>query len=87
METAFAALSLRDNVIPPTLNLDNIDPALCKENDPFHHVPHKKLEYGQVDGSSDGSAVSAPKELKYALKNSFGFGGTNASLLLGKYKQ
>ena len=83
VETAFAALSLRDGIVPPTLNLHNIDPSLHKDTDPFQHVPLTKKIYGESPTEHGGS--SNPGELKYVLKNSFGFGGTNASLVLGKY--
>ena len=69
LEIAFTALALRDGVVPPTANLDNIG-LECDGRGVFTHVPKK--------------AVQAPS-LRLALKNSFGFGGTNASILLGKY--
>ena len=60
VEAIFCALAIRDNVAPPTLNLDN--PSVTTKID---LVPHKKREH-QID---------------VALSNSFGFGGTNASLV------
>jgi 3-oxoacyl-[acyl-carrier-protein] synthase II len=69
LEIAFTALALRDGIVPPTANLDNIG-LECDGRGVFTHVPKK--------------AVQAPS-LRLALKNSFGFGGTNASILLGKY--
>ena len=63
IEAAFTALSIRDNVMPPTINLDNPDPQ-CD----LDYVPHK----------------SRNKEIRHALSNGFGFGGTNTSLLLGR---
>lgn len=61
IETAFCALAIRDQVMPPTLNLDN--PSVETEID---LIPHK-AKRGQV---------------RAAVSNSFGFGGTNASLIL-----
>ncbi|KQT88396.1 beta-ketoacyl-ACP synthase II [Aurantimonas sp. Leaf443] len=61
VEAIFSALAIRDNVAPPTLNLDN--PSVETEID---LVPHVKRE----------------KTIDVALSNSFGFGGTNASLVL-----
>ncbi|UIJ70300.1 beta-ketoacyl-ACP synthase II [Aurantimonas sp. HBX-1] len=61
VEAIFSALAIRDNVAPPTLNLDN--PSVETKID---LVPHVKRE----------------KDIKIALSNSFGFGGTNASLIL-----
>ena len=59
MEALFCALALRDNVMPPTLNLDN-----PSEECDLDFVPHQAKE----------------KSLKIVMSNSFGFGGTNASL-------
>lgn len=63
IEAIFATLAIRDQVAPPTLNLDN--PAV---ETPVDLAPNTKRE----------------REINYALSNSFGFGGTNASLVLGK---
>ena len=61
IETAFLALSLARSLIPPTINLDEPDPA-CALN--------------LVTGTAREG------QLNVAVKNSFGFGGTNASLVL-----
>lgn len=62
----------------------------------FSHVPNKSINYsdgsdgssGINSGSDDNSSGSSNKnELLYALKNSFGFGGMNASLVLAKFKE
>ncbi|MEM1104899.1 MAG: beta-ketoacyl-ACP synthase II [Pseudomonadota bacterium] len=60
-EAAFCALALRDQVMPPTLNLDH--PSVETEIDLIAH-----------------KAKRAP--VRAALSNSFGFGGTNASLVM-----
>jgi 3-oxoacyl-[acyl-carrier-protein] synthase II len=62
VEAAITALSLRHQVIPPTLNYDNPDPE-C----PVNVVANE----------------ARPQAMTHALSNSFGFGGTNVSLLLG----
>lgn len=64
VEAAFSVLAIRDNIAPPTINLDNPDPA-CD----LDYVPHKAREM-PVD---------------VALSNSFGFGGTNGSLIFRRY--
>lgn len=65
MEAVFAALAIRDNVAPPTLNLDN--PEVETKID---LVPH----------------VARERKIDVALSNSFGFGGTNASLVLKRFQ-
>jgi len=85
VETAFTALSVLTGLVPPTLHLTNIDPLL-ERKELFSHVPKngiiyetgEKIEYGSIN------VMDARKESGsfVALKNSFGFGGTNASLVL-----
>ena len=60
VEAIFSILAIRDNVAPPTLNLDN--PSV---ETPIDLVPHKARQ----------------REIDMVLSNSFGFGGTNASLI------
>ena len=60
VEAVFSLLAIRDNIAPPTINLDN--PSVESAIDLVPHKPRKK----QID---------------VALSNSFGFGGTNASLI------
>ncbi len=62
VEGIFTILALRDGVLPPTLNLENPDPA-CD----LDLVPREARQ----------------KRIRYALSNSFGFGGTNAALVFG----
>ena len=64
LEAGIVAMTVREQVIPPTINLENPDPA-CD----LDYVPNQKR-----------SAT-----IEYALSNSFGFGGTNASLLFKRY--
>ena len=61
VEAIFSALAIRDQVAPPTLNLDN--PSVETAID---LVPHE----------------AKPRSIEVVLSNSFGFGGTNASLVL-----
>jgi 3-oxoacyl-[acyl-carrier-protein] synthase II len=63
VEAIFTILALRDQIAPPTINLD--EPG---EGCDLDFVAHK----------------AKPKALDYALCNSFGFGGTNGSLLFKK---
>jgi 3-oxoacyl-[acyl-carrier-protein] synthase II len=64
VEAIFALLAIRDNVAPPTLNLDN--PSVATAID---LVPH----------------TARPMPIDVALSNSFGFGGTNASLVFRRH--
>ncbi|HRE83744.1 MAG TPA: beta-ketoacyl-ACP synthase II [Opitutaceae bacterium] len=62
---AFAAvLAIRDGVIPPTINLQEIDPAIASL------------------GLNIAANTAVRKPVRAALANSFGFGGTNASLVV-----
>ena len=63
VEAIFCLLAMRDNKVPPTLNLDKPDAETA-----IDLVPH----------------VAKDKELTTVLSNSFGFGGTNASLVFTK---
>ena len=65
IEAIFCVLALRDQVAPPTINLDN--PAVTPKLD---LAPNKARR----------------RKIDYALSNSFGFGGTNASLVMGRVK-
>jgi 3-oxoacyl-[acyl-carrier-protein] synthase II len=65
LEAGVTALALRDQVIPPTINLENQDPE-CD----LDCVPN----------------LARKAELRYALSNSFGFGGTNGALLLKRFE-
>jgi len=61
VEAVFSLLALRDQIAPPTLNLDN--PSVETAIDLVPHTAKKR----QIDT---------------VLSNSFGFGGTNASLIM-----
>ena len=61
VEAIFSILAMRDNIAPPTLNLDN--PSVQTAIDLVPHTPKKK-------------------PINTVLSNSFGFGGTNASLVM-----
>ncbi len=65
VEAIFCVLAIRDQVAPPTINLDN--PAVQPKLD---LAPNRAVK----------------RRIDVALSNSFGFGGTNASLILGKVR-
>ncbi|MBL8903872.1 MAG: beta-ketoacyl-ACP synthase II, partial [Rhizobiales bacterium] len=64
VEAIFSILAIRDNVCPPTLNLDN--PSVATNIDLVPNRPRKK-------------------EVNIVLSNSFGFGGTNASIVMRRF--
>jgi 3-oxoacyl-[acyl-carrier-protein] synthase II len=80
IELAFTALAVRDGDLPPTLNLEN--PCTVTIGDGAAGVEEKEM--GLPFQFVRGVSVKHPA-LSYAINNSFGFGGTNASVLLGKY--
>ncbi len=63
LEAIFSVLSIRDQVAPPTINLDNPD-----EGCTLNYVPN----------------IAQPMKIQHALSNSFGFGGTNGSILFSR---
>src|SRR5258705_584801 len=65
LEAGITALAIRDQVVPPTINLDDPDPE-CD----LDYVPHQ----------------SRQMPIRYALSNSFGFGGTNAALMFKRFE-
>ena len=64
VEAIFCTLAIRDQIVPPTINLD--DPE--EETKCMDLVPH----------------VAKKRKVDIALSNSFGFGGTNATVILKK---
>ncbi|MGH9408684.1 MAG: beta-ketoacyl synthase N-terminal-like domain-containing protein, partial [Vicinamibacterales bacterium] len=66
LEAGITALAVKHQLAPPTINLDNPDPA-CD----LDYVPH----------------TARPMKIQYALSNSFGFGGTNGTLLMKRFEE
>lgn len=67
VETIFCILAIRDQIVPPTLNLDNPDEG----TEGVDLVPH----------------VAKKRKVRAALNNSFGFGGTNASVIVKAFEE
>jgi 3-oxoacyl-[acyl-carrier-protein] synthase II len=66
LEAGLTVLAIRDQIAPPTVNLDN-----PSEGCDLDFVPH----------------TARPMKIEYALSNSFGFGGTNGSLIFKRYTE
>ena len=66
VEAVYTALALRDQICPPTLNLEDVEDEVAD----IDLVPLKAKR----------------REIKAAMSNSFGFGGTNSSIVLKKYE-
>ena len=64
IESIFSILSINNNVIPPTINLDNQDPRCDLDFTPL---------------------TARESEITIAMNNSFGFGGTNSTLIFRQY--
>lgn len=66
IEGVICALGLQNQIVPPTINLDNPD-SECD----LDYIPHK----------------ARPLDLNIAMSNSFGFGGTNACIIIKRFDQ
>jgi 3-oxoacyl-[acyl-carrier-protein] synthase II len=66
VEAIFSVKAITDQVVPPTLNLNDPDEG--------------------TEGVDLVPKVAKQRKVKVALSNSFGFGGTNASLIFREYK-
>jgi len=66
LEAGITVMALINQIVPPTINLENVDPV-CRLN----YVPNKPQE----------------AKINYALSNSFGFGGTNGSLVFKRWTE
>jgi len=64
LEAGITVMAIRDQIAPPTINLENPDPLCDLDYVPLH---------------------ARPMKIEYALSNSFGFGGTNGSLIFRRY--
>jgi 3-oxoacyl-[acyl-carrier-protein] synthase II len=64
LEAGITIMAMQQQIAPPTMNLENVDPV-CRLN----YVPNKPQ----------------PAKIDYALSNSFGFGGTNGSLVFKRW--
>ena len=62
VEAIFCILAMRDQIVPPTLNLENPDEG--------------------TDGVDLVPLVAKKRQVRAVLNNSFGFGGTNASIIM-----
>ena len=66
VEGIFCALAIKHGMVPPTINLDDVDPE-CAGLDFVRNTARKA-------------------DIRYALSNSFGFGGTNAALVFKRFE-
>lgn len=65
LEAVIIILAMRNNLIPPTINIENLDPECDLDVTPN---------------------IARKRELEVAMSNSFGFGGTNATLIFRKFR-
>lgn len=71
VEAAFAALAVANDAVPPTVNLETPDPSLPTD---------------VCDFVTPAAPDSLRRQVRAALSNSFGFGGTNCSVLFSKWQ-
>lgn len=69
LEAAFTVMSIKTGILPPTLNVHKLDKSIKDIN----VVPNVQQQWPKL------------KKRKVALKNAFGFGGTNACLAIAEY--
>ncbi|PVV02495.1 hypothetical protein BB560_003049 [Smittium megazygosporum] len=102
VEAIFATLSVYHNQIPPTINLNQLDRADHKPSPSENSTSDQDYEIKNSILSTDNlssnrstqyktvmeyvSNTFIEREVNFALSNSFGFGGTNSSLIFKKYK-
>ncbi len=67
IEATICTMAVHENVIPPTINIQNLD----------HAVP---------DGLRITSKISLSQNVDYAMSNTFGFGGHNATVIIKKFR-
>lgn len=72
LEAMFTVLACLEGKLPPTINLENVS----KEMQGMNFVPNQSQDWKPTEGRR-----------RVALKNSFGFGGTNASLCFAEYRE
>lgn len=72
LESLFTVLACREGKLPPTINLENVSAEMQGMN----FVPNNAQDWQPMEGKR-----------RIALKNSFGFGGTNASLCFAEYRE
>ena len=65
IEGILSILAIRNSIIPPTINTQNLDPAI---HDSMNIILGEAIEH----------------DVKYAMSNTFGFGGHNATVVFGK---
>ncbi len=68
VEAQAVIMALTEGIIPPTINLDNVDPEI----DPKLNLTPNKAQ---------------KREVRYAMSNTFGFGGHNSSVILKKWAE
>ncbi|OMJ26303.1 3-oxoacyl-[acyl-carrier-protein] synthase 2 [Smittium culicis] len=96
VEAIFTILAVKNNIAPPTLNLECLD-SVSTKSDTCQNSPQLPFLINSfISGNSRPqnafmtdieylSSFPMSREINVALSNSFGFGGTNASLVFTKY--
>jgi 3-oxoacyl-[acyl-carrier-protein] synthase II len=74
LEAIFAVLSTHEGVVPPMRNLQKIDPELCKGGAQLPKFPTGSKPHLWTE------------KRRIAIKNSFGFGGSNAAVIFANYE-
>ena len=66
IESVFSVMAVAEQVSPPTINLENVDP--------------------ECEGIDFCANAARPMRIRAAMKNSFGFGGTNSTVIYRRFE-
>jgi len=112
VEALFTVLAVNEGVVPPTLNLDEVEPSLLRDeleasqqlgdkletSPPQKKIRHTKSEKAEGEAQTSDSKQdegqifnfvphkAQRRDVRVALSNSFGFGGTNACLCFRRFE-
>lgn len=79
LEAAYTIMTIKEGIIPPTRNLD------LERTSDGEYSDCCAVKFSHVTTGNNGNSAKEKRNINIAMSNSFGFGGTNASLIFSKY--